>query len=74
MLMTHRTSSSLLLLIVILHLPVFRQWWRVTLEMGQDMCAMWTTPMVMDGVSRAYITLTKTGLPRYVSLVFMSAK
>lgn len=44
----------------------FRQWWRVTLETGQGTCATWTTQMATDGASRAYITLTKTGMPRYV--------
>ena len=58
------------LLIVLFHLPVFRQWWRVTLETGQATCAMWTTLMAMGGVSPAYITLIKIGLPRYVNDVW----
>lgn len=55
---------------MLLHLPVFRQWWRVTLETGQDMCAMWITQTAMGGVSHAYITLIKIGVPRYVSDVW----
>lgn len=48
----------------------FRQWWHVTLETGLGTCAMWTTQMATDGVSHAYITLTKTGMLRYGSDVW----
>lgn len=60
----------LFLLIVLFRLLVFRQWWRVTLETGQDTCAMWITPTAMGDVSHAYITLIKIGLPRYVNDVW----
>ncbi len=52
------------------HLLVSRQWWHVTLETEQDTCAMWITPMVTDGVSHAYTTLIKIGLPRYMNDVW----
>lgn len=56
-----------LLSVTMLFIFVFRQWWRVTLETGQDTCVTWTTPTATAGVSHAYIILIKTGLPRYVS-------
>lgn len=56
-----------LLLTVVFIFVFFRRWWRVTLETGQGTCVTWITPMVTAVASLAYITLTKTGLPRYVS-------
>lgn len=59
--------AGTLLSVTMLSVFVFRQWWRVTLETGQGTSVTWTTPTVTAGVSHAYITLIKTGLPRYVS-------